>query len=209
MKESENGNCKAYVDQDCSLGVEKSPPLFVYADYEAVTNDSGVQSPILVCRESEGGHEPPQFYGTSYTEDFFNYLNGLTVDEYNDEQRVIVIFHNFKGYDAMFVLQYLYANCREVSAQICIGTKVLSLKSGNLTFKDSLCFLPFSLASFSTFDIKEHKKSVFPHLFNTMENQGYEGPTPDPRFYDPDRMSQDKKKNSWGGMKGKKRLEQT
>ena len=138
VKESEIGNRKAYVGQDGSLWVEKSPPLFVYADYEAVTNDSGVQSPILVCCESEDGHEPPPFYGTSCTEDFFDYLDGLKVDEYNDERRVIVIFHNFKGYDAMFVLQYLYANCREVSAQICIGTKVLSLKSGNLTFKDSL-----------------------------------------------------------------------
>ena len=116
-----------------------------------------------MCCESEGGHEAPPFYFTSGTEDFFDYLDGLTVDEYNDERRVIVIFHNFKGYDAMFVLQYLYANCHKVSAQICIGTKVLSLKSGNLTFKDSLCFPPFSLASFSsTFDIKEHKKGFFP-----------------------------------------------
>lgn len=73
VKEGEIGNRKAYVDQDGSLSVEKSPPLFVYADYEAVTDDRGVQSPILVCRESEGGHEPPHFY----TEDFFNYLNDM------------------------------------------------------------------------------------------------------------------------------------
>ena len=110
----------------------------------------------------------------------------------------------------MFVLQYLYANCREVRDQICIGTKVLSLKSGNLTFKDSLCFLPFSLASFSsTFDIKEHKKGFFPHLFNTMENQGYEGPTPDPRFYNPDGMSEDKKKEFLRWYEGQKPLERT
>lgn len=100
MKESEIGNRKAYVDQDGSLWVEKSPPLH---------RRQWTQSPILVCCESEDGHEPPPFYGTSCTEDFFDYLDGLTVDEYNDERRVIVIFHNFKGYDAMFVLQYLYA----------------------------------------------------------------------------------------------------
>ena len=108
------------------------------------------------------------------------------------------------------LFQYLYTNCREVSTQICIGTKVLSLKSGNLTFKDSLCFLPFSLAFFSsTFDIKEHKKGFFPHLFNTMENQGYEGPIPDSRFYDPDGMSEDKKKEFLRWYEEQKRLEWT
>ena len=29
------------------------PPLFVYADYEAVTDADGVQTPIMVCAEHE------------------------------------------------------------------------------------------------------------------------------------------------------------
>ena len=31
----------------------KPPPLFVYADYEAVTDADGVQTPIMVCAEHE------------------------------------------------------------------------------------------------------------------------------------------------------------
>ena len=105
-----------------------------------------------------------------------------------------MIFHNFKGYDGMFVLQHLYATHREVEDQICVGTKVLSLRSGNLTFKDSLCLLPFSLASFpATFGLEELRKGFFPHLFNTLENQEYVGPIPEESFYDPDGMTVRKK----------------
>ena len=42
-----------------------------------------------------------------------------------------------------------------------------------------------------------------------MENQGYEGPTPDPRFYDPDGNSEDKKKEFLRWYEGQKRLERT
>ena len=68
----------------------------------------------------------------------------LAFDEDGDDRNVIVVFHNFKGYDGMFVLPYLYRTHREVKDQITIGTKILSLKSDNLTFKDSL------LSSFSS-----------------------------------------------------------
>ena len=161
VKESEIGNHKAYVDQDGGLWVENSPPLFVYADYEAVTDDSGVQSPILVCCEGEDGHEPPPFYGTSCTEDFFDYFDNLTVDEYNDERHVIVIFHNFKGYDAMFVLQYLYANCREVRNQICIGTTVLSLVILHLKIL-SVSYLFLLLLSLPPLTLKNTRKASSP-----------------------------------------------
>ena len=181
-------------DEDGSCWVEELPPLFVYADYEAVTDDDGVQTPILVCCEDEEEDETHSFYGPTCTDDLFDHLDALSVDEYGDERRVIVIFHNFKGYDGMFVLQHLYATHREVEDQICVGTKVLSLRSGNLTFKDSLCFLPFSLASFpATFGLAELRKGFFPHLFNTLEHQEYVGPMPEESFYDPDGMTAKKK----------------
>ena len=106
----------------------------------------------------------------------------------------MVIFHNLKGYDGMFVLQHCYATHREVTDQVTMGTKVLSLKSDRLTFKDSLCFLPFPLTNFpATFGINELCKGFFPHKFNTTENQEYEGPMPPRNMYDPDGMSTNKK----------------
>ena len=79
----------------------------------------------------------------------------------------------------MFVLQQLYKEHHTVQDQICVGTKILSLQTGDLKFIDSLCFLPFPLASFpQTFGISELKKGFFPHLFNRLENQDYIGPSP-------------------------------
>ena len=158
-----------------------------------IRDDSGVQTPILVCCESEEETTTHAFNGTNCTDDFVNHLNSLTLDEYGDERCVIVVFHNFKGYNGMFVLQYMYENHREVEDQICVGTKVLSMCSGNLTFKDSLCFLPFPLSAFSTtFCIDEYCKGYFPYLFNTLANQDYVGPMPDQQFYDPEGMSEEK-----------------
>ena len=146
--------------------------LFIYADYEAVTSPDGVQEPILLCCETADQEETQRFYGADCTDKFFEYLDELTIDDDNLPRKVIVIFHNFKGYDGMFVLKYLYDNHRDVDNQITVGTKVLSLSNGNITFKDSLCFLPFPLASFpDTFGIQELRKGFFPHLFNTIANQ--------------------------------------
>ena len=39
------------------------PPLFVYADYEAVTDADGVQTPIMVCAEHEATDVTEVFYG--------------------------------------------------------------------------------------------------------------------------------------------------
>ena len=58
----------------------------------------------------------------------------------------------------------------------------------------TLCFLPFSLASFpKAFELVELKKGFFPHLFNTPENQSYVGPIPPSDTYDPDGMNHDKR----------------
>ena len=75
-----------------------------------------------------------------------------------------------------------------------MGVKLLSVQFDLLTFKDSLCFLPFPLASFpATFGLTELKKGFFPNLFNTETHQDYEGPIPPMDSYDPDGMSSKKK----------------
>ena len=174
--------------------VAENTLLLVYADYEAITDEEGVQTPILVCCKSAEEEETHVFYGEFCTEALFEHLDDLTVDEYGDPRKVIIIFHNFKGYDGMFVLKYLYDNHCDVENQVTVGTKVLSLINGDLTFKDSLCFLPFPLSAFpSTFGITELHKGFFPHLFNTAANQTYKGSIPDAKYYDPDSTSEKKK----------------
>ena len=70
-------------------------------------------------------------------------MDNLAVDSQGDDRPVTVLFHNLKGYDGTFLLQHLYRVHREVADQITVGTKILSFTSDRLTFKDSLCFLPF------------------------------------------------------------------
>ena len=112
----------------------------------------------------------------------------------DEEREIIVVFHNLKGLDGMFVLHELYQQQREGVNQLTVGAKVLSFKSGPVKFIDSLCFLPMPLASFpSTLNLTELKKGFFPHLFNTPDKQQYVGRIPD---YDPDGMMAKKRKQN-------------
>jgi len=176
------------------VDVLKDPPLQVYADFEAVTDEEGKQTPILVCFETDESDETVVCEGPNCTGQLFEKLTVFCEDQDGKPREVIVIFHNLKGYDGMFLLQYCYDTHREVKDKITVGTKILSFKSHDLTFKDSLCFLPFPLSNFpATFGITELCKGFFPHKFNTMENQDYEGPMPPRDMYDPDGMSAKKK----------------
>ena len=128
--------------------VKKDPPLQVYADFEAVTDEEGKQTPILVCFETVESHETVVCEGPNCTDQLFEKLDVFCEDQDGKPREVIVIFHNLKGYNGMFLLQNCYDTHREVKDQITVGTKILSFKSHDLTFKDSLCFLPFPLSNF-------------------------------------------------------------
>lgn len=169
------------------------PPYFVYADYEC-TQDEREHVPILICAAGEDIEDPLVFYGGDCTAAFYDWVQQKT-KVLDRPREVIILFHNLKGYDGIFVLKYLYDQRCEVRDQISVGTKTLSLRSGRLTFKDSLCFLPFPLSAFAdTFGLQEDKKGFFPHLFNTKTNQDYVGPWPDRNHYDPDSMMPSKRR---------------
>ena len=134
-------------------------------------------------------------YGENCTTDFLNFLTQLNEDEYGDPCEVICIFHNLKGYDSMFLQHQLVKEERKIEDIIAIGTKWLSFKVGQITFKDSFSFLPMSLSAFtSTFGLTELKKGFFPHLFHTTDHQDYVGALPAASYYDPESMSNSKKK---------------
>ena len=177
--------------------------LFVYADIEAMQlPDRSFQANMLCYRTTEE-EEIHCLRGSECVLDFLRDLDELTEqppamqaegeedddDEGDDDRLIFVIFHNLKGFDGNFILRELYLQCREVSTQLTVGAKALSFKSGPITFKDSLCFLPMPLASFSkTFGITELKKGYFPHAFNVPENQSYVGRIPNVEFYEPNEM---------------------
>ena len=177
-------------DVNGMVEVEQEPPLFVYADHEAITDGQGFQAPILLGYETSESDTAYLLYGPTCTEEFIDRLEELAVDTEGDDRSVILLFHNLKGYDGMFLLQYMYQHHREVTRLVTVGAKVFSFQSDQLTFKDSLRFLSFPLSAFpATFGLTKLHKGYFPHLFNIQENQNYEGPLPDASYYDPDGMS--------------------
>ena len=168
------------------------PPLFVYADIEAMTLPDRKFQPNLLCYETSE-EEKNALWGEDCCLQFIKKLEKMAWipagKKKMKERPVIVLFHNLKGFDGVFILNTLYKDGRGVTEQFCMGAKVLSFKTGPITFKDSLCFLPFPLSTFpSTFDIPELKKGYFPHAFNTPENQNYVGSIPPKHCYDPEGM---------------------
>jgi len=66
----------------------------------------------------------------------------------------------------------------------------MSLQVGTVRLIDSYNFLPMALSALpKAFDEPELKKGYFPHLFNTNDNQQYNGPWPDAAFYSPATMT--------------------
>ena len=170
-------------------------PLLVYADIEAYQNEENVFVPNLLCYATAEEEDIHAMDGEDCVLQFLQDLDDLAEEPDSEQQRnIIVVFHNLKGFDGIFIINELYQQQREVINQLTVGAKVLSLTSGPLKFIDSLCFLPMPLASFAaTFNLSELKKGFFPHLFNTPDNQNYVGRIPDLEFYDPDSMMSSKK----------------
>ena len=199
---------------------ESEPPLFVYADIEAMTLPDRSFQPNLLCYRTSQEEHTYSLWGEDCCLQFLERLDSLAWvpagKKKKRERPIIVLFHNLKGFDGVFMLNSLYKNGRRVESQFCMGAKVLCFSSGPLTFKDSLCFLPFPLSAFpATFELKEVKKGYFPHSFNTPENQSYVGSIPPMLYYDPDGMKAKEKKEfeKWyseqrGVYKFKKEIEE-
>ena len=171
------------------------PPLFVYADLECMQNYEGVFIPNLLCYSCEEEEEIHVLDGDQCVLNFLHELDELVVvPDIEQERQIIVVLHNLKGFDGMFIIHELYNQQRQVINQLTVGAKVLSFTSGPVKFIDSLSFLPMPLTSFaSTFNLTELKKGFFPHLFNTPANREYEGRIPDLEYFDPDGMMPEKK----------------
>jgi hypothetical protein len=105
------------------------------------------------------------------------------------------VAHNMKGYDGIFLMEYLIENSIRPQNVIYSGSKIMYMyvASGlSIRVIDSLNFLPMRLAALpKAFDLKELSKGYFCHYFNTKKNQTYEGPYPETRFYGEATMSTD------------------
>ena len=148
-------------------GFKPCRPLFIYANFEA-RQDGDEHLLNQLCWAHEDSHEEEN-------PDDLDGQNGariaarpLWIGSPTSPNKLIVVFHW-----ALSVTDPL--QCRvKVACAVWVGQKILSLKCGNITFKDSLCFLPMHLSAFTkTFGLNPGKcaKGYFPHFFNRREHQ--------------------------------------
>ncbi len=134
---------------------------------------------------------------------FFNDAQGSCVTKlvklckkfHPDISQNFIFAHNFRGFDGHFVLRELIKK-KEKIQPIMNGLKIISIKMDRVVFLDTLNFIAIPLAKFpDAFGLdKDSEKLTYPYLFNTFDNETYEGPMPDKKFYSLDKMSPDKLK---------------
>ena len=171
---------------------EEENTLFVYFDIEA-RQDTGNHVANLLCAETNRSDQQHTFWGETCCTDFLRWCYLLS-HEVNVDQ-LVVVAHNFKGYDGYMIMEALYQEHVTELHHIVNGAKILTLSIPRIKFIDSLNFLPMALAEFQkTFGLTELAKGFFPHFFNKRENQTYVGPLPDKHYYDPEGMSPARRK---------------
>ena len=173
------------------------PPVHVFFDIEAKPEGTCHVPNLLVCQRGDDD----VFH--HWDEDQCVRESLLTLEDWCREGKepLIVITHNFQGYDSYPIIEKLH-ELRMQLGQIRNGGKVLQLHclASNVRFIDSMSFFAMKLAKFpKTFGLTELKKGYFPHLFNKDENQDYVGPLPDKQFYMPNNMSVEDRQafNTW------------
>lgn len=100
----------------------------------------------------------------------------------------ILVAHNAKSFDLYPVLEvFIDRHSIRPSKIIYNGSKIMYMHIAqklNLTFVDSLSFLPMKLDKIpDAFGLQELCKGYFPHLFNTKPHQNYVGPYPELQYY--------------------------
>ncbi|XP_067203729.1 uncharacterized protein [Linepithema humile] len=107
-------------------------------------------------------------------------------------KHIICIAHNAKAFDAQFILRYIVESGTALEPRVILnGTKIVVLTVGHTKFIDSINYMPMRLSELpKAFGLTNTSdKGIFPHLFNTNDNQSYVGPLPDIRYYSPDSMN--------------------
>ena len=164
-------------------------PKLIFFDIESTQcGDHHEANLIIACDEDTADPEDMLIYsGENCILDFINFLEYISEE---GEQPIIVIAHNFQGYDGYFIIDAMRKRGYDFK-QVRNRGKILQLSFANDTIKfiDSLSFFQMPLRNFpKTFGITELTKGFFPHLFNTPENQQYVGPMPPIEDYLPHTM---------------------
>ena len=168
---------------------EELPPLHVFFDIEAMQpQEKHIANLVVAETDDDVNHPTQRFFGPFCIRDFLEWLDSLTL---NDTRQVIVLAHNFQGYDGYFILHQYYDE-NQIVQQLRNGCKLLEVKHDRIRFIDSMSFFQMPLSAFpKTFGLTELCKGYFPHKFNQPGDyyQNYVGILPSRDHYMPETMS--------------------
>ena len=100
----------------------------------------------------------------------------------------MVIAHNAKAFDLHFILdRAIFLKWKP--KRILNGLKIICMTIEQLTFIDSISFMPCSVRKLPEAFGLTATKSWYPHYFNTKENKNNFGEIPDVSYYGADTMS--------------------
>lgn len=126
---------------------ESQHTVFVYFDIEA-QQDTGDHVANLVCAETDQNDAQFTFKGDHCIYELLQWVH--TIANQPNVEKVIVVAHNFKGYDGYFILEKLYKQHVTNLSQIVNGAKILSLEIPNVKFIDSMNFFQWHYRTFQT-----------------------------------------------------------
>ena len=92
-------------------------------------NVEGIFVANLLCYLSAEEEAIHALEGVDCALQFLHDLDDLVdVPDSDGEREIIVVFHNLKGFDGMFILHEHYQQQQEVVDQLTVGAKVLPFK---------------------------------------------------------------------------------
>ncbi len=139
-----------------------------------------------------------QWIHDTFNNDVEDLENEDDEDDETNKSSILMIAHNFKGYDGRLLFDHMKKTDRVVTNLLMNGAKIMSMQWGNVVFYDSLLHITAALEQFPKIfglDEEQFVKGYFPYKFNIPENQNYVGPIPGVQYFDPDRMSSNKRRS--------------
>jgi hypothetical protein len=97
--------------------------------------------------------------------------------------RIVAIAHNAKAFDLLIVPNRMVEMKLLPELLVMNGQKIMCLKVENVTWLDSLNYMPMALRKLPEASGLSAGKLWNPHLHNTAENMIYVGPAPDVSYY--------------------------
>jgi hypothetical protein len=174
-------------------------------DFETTVDLYGIHTPNFVtifqmcseCIMNFDAETPVECCGRRKTEMFALNVVQRTVDFlfFDPEKKgAIVLAHYSSKFDTHFILKEL--TNRGIPPQIiCRGNQIIQLQSqNNVKLKDSYLFFHVALNKLPKMFSLKTVKGFFPHTFNVPNNYDYSGRIPDMKYFEPNRMKPDRRR---------------